>query len=93
MEKDVNKLYKRKWLNLAEVAFLLGGIPRTNLYPKLYGGRIPYSIKKNKRNQEVIRVDSKDVYDYVIQRRKDLSNAIRRYPLPSVEIDWNHRDE
>lgn len=90
---NVNELYKKKWLNLDEVAFLVGGISRGNVYIKMRNGQLPFKYKTNSRNKDVARIDSKDVYDYVLRRRNQLMLSINRLPLPTTEIDWESREE
>jgi hypothetical protein len=90
---DVNKLYSKKWLDLKEVSFLMGGIKPNNLYQKFSAGVLPYELRENKRGEQAKRVDSQRLFEYIVKRRQALLDSAERLQLPSEDINWGKRAE
>ena len=82
---NVNELYRKEYLNLSEVGYLLGGIPLQNVYAKLNNKNLPFTIKENEKGMKVKRVLARDVLKYVMKRREELLFAANRLRLPSEE--------
>ena len=88
---NVNELYEKKWLTVDEVAYLLGGINLNNLYTKFNSGALKYSFVDNGKGKDVRRVDSRDLFEYIAKRKRELLIAAERLQLPTSEIDWENR--
>lgn len=82
---NVNELYKKQYLNLGEVRYLLGGIPLQNVYAKINNGALKAVVVNNEKGLAVKRILAKDVLKYVMKRREELIFAANRLRLPEEE--------
>jgi len=79
---NVEELYAKELLSVAEVAYLLGSIPQQNVYAKLQNGQLEWVERQFSENRMAKKVYTKSVYEYILKRKGILYRNADKYRLP-----------
>jgi len=84
---NVDELYQKESVTVREAAYLLGGIPKQNVYEKIANGRLERYIGDSEEDSSPRRILTKSLYNYILKMRGEIYRRAEKYRLPSVVPD------